>query len=41
MATPLLVYPILLKDDDGAVLATSPDFPEMTAFGDARDDASA
>ena len=37
----MLVYPITLEDDDGAVLATSPDFPELTTFGDDRDEAAA
>ena len=27
-------YPIVLEEDEGAVLATSPDFPELTTFGD-------
>ncbi len=30
----MLAYPIVLEDDDGTVLATSPDFPELTTFGD-------
>ena len=29
----MLAYPIVLEDDDGTVLATSPDFPELTTFG--------
>lgn len=37
----MLAYPIVLEDDDGAVLATSPDFPELTTFGDDRDEALA
>ena len=37
----MLAYPILLEDDDGAVLATSPDFPELTTFGDDRREAIA
>ncbi len=37
----MLSYPILLEDDDGAVLATSPDFPELTTFGDDREEAVA
>ena len=37
----MLAYPIMLEDDDGAVLATSPDFPELTTFGDDRDEAIA
>ena len=35
----MLSYPIDLEDDDGTVLATSPDFPELTTFGDDRDEA--
>ena len=37
----MLVYPIVLEDDDGAVLATSPDFLELTTFGDDREEAIA
>lgn len=37
----MLAYPITLEDDDGTVLATSPDFPELTTFGDDRDEAVA
>ena len=37
----MLSYPILLEDDNGTVLATSPDFPELTTFGDDRDEALA
>ncbi len=37
----MLAYPIKLEDDDGTVLATSPDFPELTTFGDDRDEAIA
>ena len=29
----MLSYPIKLEDDDPTVLATSPDFPELTTFG--------
>ena len=32
----MLAYPITLTDDDGTILATSPDFPELTTFGDDR-----
>ena len=32
----MLAYPIVLEEDDAAVLATSPDFPELTTFGDDR-----
>ncbi len=35
----MLAYPITLEEDDGAVLAISPDFPEMTTFGDDREEA--
>lgn len=37
----MLAYPIDLDDDDGAVLVASPDFPELTTFGDDRDEAIA
>ena len=38
----MLSYPIKLEDDDnGTVLATSPDFPELTTFGDDRNEALA
>ena len=37
----MLAYPITLEEDDGALLATSPDFPELTSFGDDADDALA
>ena len=37
----MLAYPIELQDDDGTVLVTSPDFPELTTFGDDRDEAVA
>ena len=35
----MLAYPIAIEDDDGTVLATSPDFPELTTFGDDREEA--
>ena len=36
----MLTYPIkFTNDDNGTVLATSPDFPELTTFGEDRDDA--
>ena len=35
----MLSYPIDLEDDDETVLATSPDFPELTTFGDDRGEA--
>ena len=37
----MLAYPINLEDDDGTVLATSPDFPELTTFGEDQDEAVA
>ena len=37
----MLTYPILLQEDDGTLLATSPDFPELTTFGMDRDEALA
>ena len=35
----MLTYPIALEDDDGTLLATSPDFPELTTVGIDREDA--
>ena len=35
----MLAYPIVLEDDDGTLLATCPDFPEMTTFGENREEA--
>ena len=37
----MLAYPIVLDDDDGTVLVTSPDFPELTTYGDDPDEAVA
>ncbi len=37
----MLAYPIMLEDDDGTVMATSADFPELTTFGDDREEAIA
>ena len=37
----MLAYPIVLEDDEGALLATSLDFPELTTFGTDREDALA
>ncbi len=37
----MLTYPIDLIDDEGTVLVTSPDFPELTTYGDDRDEAVA
>ena len=36
----MLCYPVTLaKDDNGTLLVTSPDFPELTTFGEDREDA--
>ena len=35
----MLSYPIELERDDGTVLVTSPDFPELVTFGEDRDEA--
>ena len=32
----MLAYPIELTDDNGTVMVTCPDFPEMATFGDDR-----
>ena len=37
----MLAYPIYLEDDDDTMLATSPDFPELTTFGDDHEEAIA
>ena len=37
----MLAYPIALENDDGTVLVTSLDFPELTTFGEDRDEAVA
>ena len=37
----MLAYPIELADDNGTLLVTSPDFPELTTFGEDRDEAIA
>ena len=37
----MLFYPIALEDDDASVMATCPDFPELTTFGDDGDEALA
>ena len=37
----MLAYPITLENDDGTLLVTSPDFPELTTFGDDREEALA
>lgn len=35
----MFAYPITLQDDDGTTLVTSPDFPELTTFGEDREEA--
>ena len=35
----MLAYPIHIEEDDGSVLATSPDFPELTTFGEYEEEA--
>ena len=35
----MLEYPVRLEDDDGSILVTALDFPELTTFGEDRDDA--
>ena len=35
----MLAYPIQLEEDESSIMATSPDFPELTTFGDDRADA--
>ncbi|MCA3556063.1 type II toxin-antitoxin system HicB family antitoxin [Aestuariivirga sp.] len=35
----MISYRVKLQDDDGTVLVTSPDFPELVTFGDDREDA--
>jgi antitoxin HicB len=37
----MLAYPVVLEDDAGSLLATSPDFPELTTFGIDTDEALA
>ncbi len=37
----MFAYPITLQDDDGTLLVTSPDFPELTTFGEDREEAIA
>lgn len=37
----MLAYPITLENDDGTLLATSPDFPELATFGRDRYEAVA
>lgn len=35
----MISYRVKLQDDEGTVLVTSPDFPELVTFGDDREDA--
>ena len=35
----MLDYPVHLEDDAGSILVTAPDFPELTTFGEDRDEA--
>ena len=35
----MLIYSINLEDDDGSVLVSSPDFPELVTFGEDYDEA--
>lgn len=35
----MLSYPIKLTPDDGTILVTSPDFPELKTFGETEDEA--
>ena len=37
----MLRYPIELEEDDGNIMVTSPDFPELTTFGEDRTEAVA
>ena len=37
----MLDYPIQLEADDGSMLATAPDFPELVTFGEDKDEALA
>ena len=37
----MLAYPIQLEEDDDTIPATSTDFPELTTFGDDKDEAVA
>ena len=37
----MLRYPIELEEDDGTIMVTSPDFPELTTFGNDRTEALA
>ena len=35
----MIKYRVKLQDDEGTVLVTSPDFPEVITFGETRDEA--
>ena len=35
----MLAYPVILEADADYIMVTSPDFPELTTFGDDRDEA--
>ena len=35
----MISYRVKLADDEGTVLVTSPDFPELVTFGETREDA--
>lgn len=35
----MLDYPVQLEDDEGSILVTTPDFPELTTFGEDEGDA--
>ena len=37
----MLAYPLILEADEGTLLVTSPDFPELTTFGEDREEALA
>ena len=37
----MLSYPIHFENDDGTIMVTSPDFPELTTFGEDRNEALA
>ena len=37
----MLRYPIELEEDDGTIMVTSPEFPELTTFGEDRTEALA
>lgn len=37
----MFAYPLTLQDDDGTLLVTSPDFPELSTFGEDREEAIA